>query len=192
MNELCRVAMEVQQECEKRGWRFCFIGGLAVQHWGEPRFTRDVDLTLLTGFGGEEGYIDPLLEVFEPRIEACREFALQNRVLLLKSAEGIGIDIALGALPFEEEATRRSQMVEVEPGAVLRLCSPEDLIVMKAFADRLQDQLDVQRVLIRQGVENLDWPYILLHLSPLCQLKGAPELVSKLEALRASVSSSVP
>jgi hypothetical protein len=25
MNELCRVALEVQRECEKRGWRFCFI-----------------------------------------------------------------------------------------------------------------------------------------------------------------------
>jgi Nucleotidyl transferase AbiEii toxin, Type IV TA system len=189
MNELCSVALEVQRECEKHGWKFCFIGGLAVQHWGEPRFTRDVDLTLLTGFGGEETYIDPLLEVFEPRIEACREFALQNRVLLLKSAEGIGIDIALGALPFEEEAARRSQLVEVEPDAVLRLCSAEDLIVMKAFADRLQDQLDVQRILMRQGVENLDWEYILFHLSPLCQLKGAPEIVRKLEALRSTISS---
>ena len=190
MNELCRVALEVQRECEKRSWRFCFIGGLAVQHWGEPRFTRDVDLTLLTGYGGEERYIDPLLEVFAPRIEDCREFALQNRVLLLKSAEGIGIDVALGALPFEEEAARRSRLIEVEPDAVLRLCSPEDLIVMKAFADRLQDQLDVQRILIRQGVENLDWTYIALHLAPLCQLKGAPEIVRKLEALRADLSSS--
>lgn len=126
MNELCRVALEVQRECEKRDWRFCFIGGLAVQHWGEPRFTRDVDLTLLTGFGGEETYIDPLLEVCQPRIEDCREFPLQNRVLLLKSAGGIGIDVALGALPFEEEAARRSRLIEVEPDAVLRLCSPED------------------------------------------------------------------
>jgi hypothetical protein len=147
-------------------------------------------LTLLTGFGGEETYIDPLLEVFEPRIEDCRDFALQNRVLLLKSAEGIGIDVALGALPFEEEAARRSRLIEVEPDAVLRLCSPEDLIVMKAFADRLQDQLDVERILIRQGVENLDWTYIALHLAPLCQLKGAPEIVRKLESLRANLSSS--
>ena len=100
MNELCRVALEVQFECEKRHWKFCFIGGLAVQHWGEPRFTRDVDLTLLTGFGKEEDYIDPLLETFAPRMEGCRDFALQNRVLLLKSSEGIGIDIALGALPL--------------------------------------------------------------------------------------------
>ena len=114
MNELCRVALEVQFECEKRHWKFCFIGGLAVQHWGEPRFTRDVDLTLLTGFGKEEDYIDPLLETFAPRMEGCRDFALQNRVLLLKSSEGIGIDIALGALPFEEHAVNRSQLIEVE------------------------------------------------------------------------------
>ena len=82
MNELCRVALAVQTECERHGWRFCFIGGLAVQHWGEPRFTRDVDVTLLTVFGNEEAYIDPFLTAFAPRIDRCREFALQNRVLL--------------------------------------------------------------------------------------------------------------
>lgn len=53
-------------------------------------------------------------------------------------------------MPFEEEAARRSRVIEVESDAVLRLCPPEDLIVMKAFADRLQDQPDVQRILIRQ------------------------------------------
>lgn len=184
MNELCRVALEVQIECEKHQWKFCFIGGLAVQHWGEPRFTRDVDLTLLTGFGKEEAYIDPLLETFAPRMEGCRDFALQNRVLLLKSSEGIGIDIALGALPFEEHAVNRSQLIEVEPGAVLRLCSAEDLVIMKAFADRLQDQLDVQRILERQGVVNFDWDYITSHLGPLCQLKGAPEILKRLDKLK--------
>jgi hypothetical protein len=48
--------------------RFCFIGGLAVQHWGEPRPTRDLDLALWTGFGGEAAY-------------DAREFALARRVL---------------------------------------------------------------------------------------------------------------
>jgi hypothetical protein len=43
--------------------------------------------------------------------------------------------------------------------------------------------------LIRQGVDNLDWDYILQHLAPLCDLKGAPEIVKKLEALRASTPS---
>lgn len=37
--------------------QFCFIGGLALLRWGEPRTTRDTNLTLLTGFGGEERFI---------------------------------------------------------------------------------------------------------------------------------------
>jgi hypothetical protein len=39
------AAEQVQQLCQQHGWRFCFIGGVAVQRWGEPRLTQDVDLT---------------------------------------------------------------------------------------------------------------------------------------------------
>ncbi len=52
------AAVEVQDFCQQRKWRFCFIGGGAVQRWGEPRLTQDVDLTLLTGFGDEEMFTD--------------------------------------------------------------------------------------------------------------------------------------
>jgi hypothetical protein len=41
-----------------RRWEFCLIGGLAVQRWGEMRTTLDVDITLLTGFGREEEFIN--------------------------------------------------------------------------------------------------------------------------------------
>ena len=91
-------------------------------------------------------------------------------------------------MPFEEHAVNRSQLIEVEPGAVLRLCSAEDLVVMKAFADRLQDQLDVQRILVRQGVGNLDWEYIARYLAPLCQLKGAPEILKRLNELKENLA----
>jgi hypothetical protein len=33
MIELFGVARQVQQLCEQRGWKFCFIGGLALQRW---------------------------------------------------------------------------------------------------------------------------------------------------------------
>lgn len=47
MNPIFAAALEVQAFCRERGWRFCFIGGLTVQRWGEPRLTQDVDMTLL-------------------------------------------------------------------------------------------------------------------------------------------------
>ena len=54
-------AREIQDFCDGRGWRSCFIGGVAVQRWSQARVTRDVDLTLLTGFGDESSFINSLL-----------------------------------------------------------------------------------------------------------------------------------
>lgn len=81
MTDLFGLALEVQEVCRKNGWPFCIIGGLAVQHWGEPRFTKDVDITVLTGFGNEEPVVDGLLAHYNPRLEGARDFALLNRVL---------------------------------------------------------------------------------------------------------------
>jgi hypothetical protein len=54
MNELFQVAAVVQGVCRRQNWRFCMIGGVALQRWGMPRVTQDVDVALLTGLGAEE------------------------------------------------------------------------------------------------------------------------------------------
>lgn len=185
LNELLALAGELQEFFESRGWAFCFIGGLVVQTWGEPRYTKDVDITLLTGFGNEERFIDALLTRYRSRRPDARNFALMNRVLLLQSSTGIGIDIAMGALDFEESATRRAKPVEVHPGLSLRFCTAEDLIVMKAFAGRAQDWMDVRMTIVRQGKSKLDWDYIFTQLRPLAEAKEAPEILDQLSALQA-------
>ncbi len=101
LNELLALARELQEFFVSQGWAFCFIGGLVVQTWGEPRYTKAVDITLLTGFGTEEPFIDALLARYRSRRPDARNFALVNRVLLLQSENGIGIDIAMGALDFD-------------------------------------------------------------------------------------------
>lgn len=183
MNALIKLAMSIQGICEKQRWPFCIIGGVAVQHWGEPRFTKDVDLTVLTGFGGEEAIVDGLLKHFEPRIPDARDFSIKSRVLLIRDPVGIGIDVALGALPFEESAVRRAKKIEVYPATHLRLCTAEDLIVMKAFADRPLDWNDVKGIIIRQGSAKLDWSYVFQHLTPLAELKEQPDIVTRLRAM---------
>ena len=183
MTEVIRAAAELQGLCESEGWRFCFIGGLAVLRWGEPRETVDVDLTLLTGFGGEGPFIQTLLRRFEPRIEGAAEFALTRRVLLVRAASGVGLDIALGGIPFEESAVGRSSLFEFPTAVRLRTCTAEDLVVMKAFAARSKDWLDVEGIVIRQS-GRLDWSYVRRQLKPLAELKGAPEILDELERRR--------
>ena len=190
MNELTRLALGLQEFWKEKGWEACVIGGLAVQAWGEPRFTMDVDVSLWAAVGGEEGLVDAWLNKFPSRIPDARKFALENRVLLLRGPEGIGVDIALGCLPFEKQAIRNAVEVELEPGARLRVCRPEDLVVMKAFADRPQDWLDLRGILIRQKRRPMDWAHICRELKPLAQAKEKPELVERLESLRKDLENS--
>ena len=182
-----RAAADLQDFCRAAGWRFCFIGGLAVQRWAEPRLTRDVDVILLTGFGPEDDHIRTLLARYSPRIADAMDFARANRVLLLEAPGGIGLDISLGAIPFEESAVTRSRPEKMAPGIRLQVCSPEDLIVLKAFAGRPIDWHDVKMTIARQGAGKLDWSYIEGQLAPLCEVKGEPETVDRLKELRAEV-----
>jgi hypothetical protein len=151
VKDLLRVAARVQAFCRKERWSFCLIGGIPVQHWGEPRFTRGIALTVLTGFGSEEEYIAAFLGKYKPRVEDAAQLAREARVLLLEGHGGIDLDVALGALSFEELAVERASDVEMAPGIKLRICSPEDLIVFKSFAGRDLDWHDVETTIIRQG-----------------------------------------
>lgn len=183
MLEVIRAAHQLQLLCTEQSWRFCLIGGLALQRWGEPRETVDVDLTLLTGFGGEDSFIQTLLRHFEPRLEHAAEFALTHRVLLLRASSGVGLDIALAGLPFEEMAVARSSSFAFPNQILLRTCSAEDLVVMKAFAARPKDWIDVEGIIVRQ-TGKLDWSYIREQLKPLAELKEAPQILSDLEKRR--------
>ena len=180
MIEVIRAAADLSSVCETNGWRYCFIGGVALMRWGEPRETVDADMTLMTGFGGEEPFIQTLLKYFEPRITNAAQFARERRVLLLRSKTGVGLDVALGALPFEELVVKRSSLFVYPPDISLRTCSAEDLIVLKSFAGRSQDWVDVERIIVRQ-TGRLDWDYIREQLAPLAELKETPEILDRLE-----------
>lgn len=188
MNEVIRAAVDLQTFFEQRRWRYCVIGGLALQRWGEPRETIDVDVTLLTGFGGEEIYIDEILLHYEGRIQHAGAFALQHRVLLLRTPTGVGLDIALGGIPFEESCIERSSLFAFSGNARIRTCSAEDLIIMKAFAGRPRDWADIEGVLVRQSGK-LNWEHILSQLGPLVELKGTPETLDELETRRKKLDS---
>ncbi len=181
MNGLFEAAQEVSDFMTEREWKFCLIGGLAVQHWGEPRTTLDADFTLVTGWGEEEPYVAALLGRFQSRISDAHDFAITRRILLLKATNGTDVDIALGALPFEETMIERAVAVEFTPGVPLPCCTAEDLFIMKAFAGRPRDWQDAKGVFVRKST--LDAKYILHHLNLLCDLRDDTETVERAKKL---------
>lgn len=182
VNALFAAAADIQAFCAARGWKSSVIGGVAVQRWGEPRQTRDVDLTLLTGLGGEERFVDPILARYPGRIPEARQFALERRVLLVETANRIPLDISLGGLPYEARVIERSTPWALEPGVSLMTCSSEDLLVLKAFASRAQDWLDIEGVIVRQA-GRLDRQAVLAELRPLLELKEDQETEPRLLGL---------
>jgi hypothetical protein len=181
--DLFDAAGELQDFCDKRGWQSCFIGGIAALRWSNARVTRDVDLTLLTGFGREAPFIEALLSRYDSRGADAARFALESRVLLLKSTSGIGIDISLGALPFEQLVIARATPFEFAADIELRTCSAEDLMVMKLFASRAIDIRDAEGIAVRNG-KTLDWRYVEAQLTPLSEAKEDPGILQQFARIR--------
>ncbi len=140
-------------------------------------------MTLLTGIGTEEKFIDPLLTQFQARFPHEKEFALRNRVVRLISSTNVPLDIALGAMPFEERTVERASPWKARAERVhLITCSAEDLIVHKAFAGRGQDWIDLEGVVTRYG-RRLNIEQIWSELRPLVELKEEPEILAKLQRI---------
>lgn len=182
MNQIFEAAAELAAVLQEGGFGYCFIGGLAVQRWGEPRLTKDADATVLTRFVDDEKLVDYLGARFASRVGNTREFALRNRVIRLVTTKGIALDVGMGALDFEVCSVGRSTIWKINPQFSIRTCTAEDLVVHKAFASRDQDWLDVNGILLRQG-KKLNVPQIFADLRPLAELKEDPDILPRLEQM---------
>ncbi len=182
MHRVFAAAPEPQAALESLGRPFCFIGGLALQRWGDIRMTQDAAATVLSEIEHDEEVIRRLLVQFQSRVPDGAGFARRSRVLLLEATNGVGLDVALGAMDFEYHAVERATPWKLPDGRTLRTCSAEDLIVHKAFAAREKDWLDVEGVLVRGG-NKLNAGQILADLAPLVALKEDDAIIPRLRKL---------
>jgi hypothetical protein len=158
------------------------IGGIAVSLLTEPRATQDIDATIWS----EDIAIEDLLRTSESfglisRIDNPLEFASQARILLLKHRDtGVGIDLSLGALPFEKEMIDRAGIIMV--GSLqLRVARAEDLIISKAVPMRPVDLADIDKLLSFYPAVNFN--RIRELVGEFQVLLDRPEYIQKLEEL---------
>ncbi|MEE9404967.1 MAG: hypothetical protein V3V20_08735 [Algisphaera sp.] len=169
LDPLLEAARRVQAVFDEAEIDFCFIGGLAAQHWSEPRVTRDVDGAALANLGDEQNILDRILPHLPPRSEYRAEIALVHRVMLLHEPHTqVGVDVSLAASGFEQDAIARSVEIPYAANLSLRICCAEDLVVYKAVANRAIDWHDIDGILIRHG-RTLKLDLIERNLRPLCE-----------------------
>lgn len=181
-NDVLHSAVEAGEAFDRLGWEYCVIGGIATQRWGEVRQTVDVDAVIWAGFGREHDLSEKSLELFQSRVEDAHAMAVGARILLLVDQRGTGIDVSLGGLPFEERLLKRGVIWNVPRHGRIRICSAEDLTIMKAVANRDRDWIDIRGILLRQG-KGLNRKLIVEELAPLVKLKEEPEILDRLVRL---------
>lgn len=180
MNPQFKAIWEVHKFFTSEKIPYVIIGGIALQWWGEPRFTRDVDVTILVNLGEEEVIVKKILSAFSPRISDAYEFALKNRVCLVQNKEGYEIDISLGIPGYEEEVMKRFVKCRLDKKHTVRICSAEDLIIHKAVAGRPLDLSDIEGIIMRQG-KKLNIKYIRKWLKEFSDVLGEKELIERFE-----------
>lgn len=165
----------IQRVIEQVNNQGVIIGGVAASLLGQPRLTADADALFLLPLEDVPRLIAlAQVEGLKPRLADVVDFARRSRVVLLTHEEsGIDVDISLGLLPFEIEAVERSQ--EYQTGSlIIRLPTPEDLIILKAVAHRPKDMLDIQAVIAAQP--QLDTERIAFWVRQFADLLETPEI----------------
>lgn len=138
---------------------YMVIGGQAVQLYGEPRMTRDIDLTLGLGVEG----LDRVLGVcgrcgLKPLPAAPADFVRETMVLpALEERTGIRVDFVFSFAAYERQAIGRSRPVELG-GVSVRFAAVEDVVIHKLVAGRPRDLEDARTIIVKNP--GLDRGYV--------------------------------
>lgn len=144
---------------EARGVPYMVIGGHAAILYGEPRLTRDIDITVELGPDRLEDLLEVVREAGLVPAQGAEELARRNYVLPCSDpATYLDVDIILAVSAYEQEAMARTRTVVVG-GAGVRFAAPEDVLIHKIVAGRPRDIEDARAILVRSP--DLDRQYIM-------------------------------
>ncbi len=135
------------------------IGGQAVLLYGEPRLTKDIDITL----GVHTDRLHELLDILHPLSlrplpEDISSFVKKTMVLpAFDQSSGIRVDFIFSFTPYERQAVKRAKVIMIS-GQEICFASLEDLIIHKVFAGRPRDIEDIRILIIKN--QDIDEKYI--------------------------------
>ena len=150
---------------------YMVMGGQAVLLYGEPRMTKDIDVTLGLGVDGQN-LIRNLAAGLGLTPLADASFTSRTMVFpCVDEKSGIRVDFIFSWSAYEREALGRTRTVDLE-GVPIRFASPEDLILQKVIAGRPRDEEDIRGVLAKNP--DCDRAYIRRWLREFTDSLGEP------------------
>jgi len=154
-----RLLEQIALGLENAGIPYMVVGGQALLLYGEPRLTRDIDVTLGVGPDRLGDVLNLVTDWgWQVLVESSPEFVQETLVLpCLDPPSNIRIDLMFSFTAYERQAMDRVRTVPVG-NAQVRFASVEDLIIHKVVAGRPRDVEDVRGILLKKPA--LDTPYV--------------------------------
>jgi len=142
------------RELNKHTIPYMIVGGQAVLLYGEPRLTRDIDITL----GVDRNRLKDVVAIAKKlklKIlpDDVENFVSETMVLPVLGRKGIRIDFIFSFTDYEKNAIARARKI-VSDGIEICYASPEDVIIQKIFAGRERDIEDARIIIAKQKVDN--------------------------------------
>jgi len=139
------------------------IGGHAVILYSEPRFTRDIDITLGVGSSAAKEIAGLAKSMgLTVLVKNIQSFADKTMVLpVINNKSGIRVDFIFSNSAYEKQALKRVTVKKMDM-VKIKYASAEDIIIHKVIAGRPRDIEDIEGIL--KHYKNLDNKYIRKHL----------------------------
>ena len=164
---------------------YMIIGGQAVLLYGEPRLTRDIDVTLVIGVDRWKEIVD-LAPSVKLKLLTKKPEAFIRATCVLPAVEeksGVRVDFIFSYTPYEKQAIGRANRIKIRDRRI-NFAAVEDIIIHKIFAGRPQDIDDVRHIIARNP--SLDLRYLRRWLRRFESTSGQKDLASGFEALRSA------
>jgi len=158
------------------------IGGLANSIWGETRVTRDADFKVSIGEQTLSEFRALVFQHFAERPTGIPPRLQSAQVIHIWAMPGVAVDLLVSVFDYEREAIGRAVEMTIE-GMLVKVCTAEDFIIHKVIANRDQDWIDIERVLIRQK-SKLDQKNILNWVKQFSEALEAPEILERYQKLQ--------
>ena len=135
---------------------YMVIGAQAVLLYGEPRLTKDIDITLGIGVDKLEKIISLVRQLrLKILVDSFEDFVKETMVLpVMDEKSGIRVDFVFSFSPYERQAIERAKNVKISMTTV-KFASLEDVVIHKVIAGRARDIEDVKSILLK----NLEYDY---------------------------------
>jgi hypothetical protein len=159
---------------------YAIIGGVAIGLIAQPRETQDIDAVAWIDLIDLPALLKSAANLgFVSRLADPLSFAEKSRMILLTHTEsGLSVDVSCGALPFEREMIERSLEFKLED-LILKVATPEDLLITKAVAHRGKDLIDIENLLT--VYRDLDLSRVRYWVTRFADILEMPELLTDLD-----------